>query len=140
MAEPTLPKRTLPQRTLSVIVPVKDAAATLPKLLGRLTALQPPPGWRVEILAGLNPSRDESELLLRRHGVKVVRCNVLGPAAARNAAARAASGLLYYFIDADACPQGDDFYRRLIGYAIGLAKRGRFGAYGGAILLDPAQA
>ncbi|MGB8274300.1 MAG: glycosyltransferase [Alphaproteobacteria bacterium] len=124
------------QNLLSIIIPVRNQARTLDVLLRRLKALAPPEGWGVEIIAGYTDSRDHTLDVLKAHGVEVVTSTVPGPGAARNAAAARAKGQLLYFIDADACPVGEDFLARLIGIA---RRLGRFGAFGGPILLDPSQ-
>lgn len=127
------------ERKLSVIIPVRNGAATLPALLDALARQQPIPGWSVEIIAGYTPSSDDTLGILQSRGISVANSDVLGPSAARNAAARLAHGTLLYFIDADAAPIGDDFLRRLVRTALQLGRIGRLGGFGGPILLDPAQ-
>ena len=141
-AEPAAaPPRRGPQpRRLSIVIPVKNGAATLPALLDALARQATPPGWQVEIVAGYTPSRDDTLKILRERGVAVAEGPVPGPSATRNAAVRESSGALLYFIDADAAPVGDDFLVRLVAAAIQLGRIGRLGGFGGPILLDPAQA
>lgn len=135
------PQRRGPQpRCLSVVIPVKNGAATLPALLDALARQATPPGWRVEIVAGYTKSRDDTLKILRDRGIAVAESLVPGPSAGRNAAVRKTTGALLYFIDADAAPVGDDFLVRLVATANQLARRGRLGGFGGPILLDPAQA
>ena len=121
---------------LTIIIPVRNQAKTLSVLLDRLQSLAPPRGWTTEIIAGYTASKDDTLEVLTGKGVKVVVSDEIGPGPARNFAARHARGSLLYFIDADACPVGDDFLIRLVGYARRLK---RFGAFGGPILLDPGQ-
>lgn len=125
--------------TLSVIIPVKTGAATLPALLDSLYRQARPPGWTVEIVAGYTASRDDTLRILRERAVSIAESPVPGPSAARNAAVRKSTGTLLYFIDADAAPVGDDFLVRLVRAAARLDKLGRLGAFGGPILLDPTQ-
>jgi len=127
------------RRTLSVIIPVKNGAATLPALLDSLYRQAKPPGWIIEIVAGYTASRDDTLRILRERAVSVAESRVPGPSAARNAAVRKSTGALLYFIDADAAPVGDDFLVRLVRAAARLEKLGRLGAFGGPIRLDPAQ-
>lgn len=126
-------------QTLSVVIPVKDGGATLPALLNALGQQQPVRGWRVEVVAGYTPSSDDTARILQERKIRFNVSEKLGPSAARNAGARLATGSLLYFIDADAMPVGDDFLRRLVHVANDLGRRGRLGAFGGPILLDPAQ-
>ncbi len=123
-------------RTLSIIIPVRNMAATVNVLLDRLKTLRAPQGWDVEIIAAYNDSTDDTLAVLQEYDVKIVRSEQIGPGVVRNEAVRNCRGDLLYFIDADACPVGDDFLEHLVQTAIRL---GRFGAFGGPILLDPAQ-
>jgi GT2 family glycosyltransferase len=134
-----MPRRGRGQRTLSVIIPVKNGATTLPALLDALARQRQPPGWTVEIVAGYTPSGDDTLKILRNRGVTIAESLVPGPSAGRNAAVRKATGVLLYFIDADAAPVGDDFLARLVAVASRLEKRGRLGGFGGPILLDHGQ-
>lgn len=126
-------------RKLSVIIPVRNGAATLPPLLDAFERQRAVPGWSVEVIAGVSPSSDDTERILRERGVAIASSETLGPSAGRNAAVRAATGSLLCFIDADAAPVGDEFFRRVVALGIHLAQDGKLGAYGGPILLDPAQ-
>lgn len=126
-------------RVLSVIIPVKNGAATLPALLDALARQVTPPGWQVEIVAGYTESRDGTRRILEERKVIVAESRKPGPSAGRNAAVAKARGALLYFIDADAAPVGDDFLARLVRIAGTLDRRGRLGGFGGPILLDPGQ-
>lgn len=132
-------RRTPDRQVLSVIIPVKNGAATLPDLLDALARQATPPGWRVEIVAGYTASRDDTLAVLQRYGVSIAESTVPGPSAGRNAAIAKSTGSLLYFIDADAAPVGDDFLARLVAIARRLEARGRLGGFGGPILLHPAQ-
>jgi GT2 family glycosyltransferase len=119
-------------RVLSIIVPVRNQARALACLLARLGSLPPPAGWQVEIIAVYTSSRDDTLGVLERSGTRIVHCSGIGPGIARNAGVAVARGELLYFIDADACPVGDDFLQRLVTIAFRLKA---FGAFGGPITL-----
>lgn len=123
-------------RTLSIIIPVRNMAATVRILLDRLKTLRVPKGWDVEIIVAYTDSTDDTVAVLQAYDVQIVQSKQIGPGAARNEAVRKCRGDLLYFVDADACPVGDDFLERLVQTAVRL---GRFGAFGGPILLDSAQ-
>lgn len=126
-------------QTLSVIIPVRNAVHTLPALLDCLLELRTPPGWKKEIIASYTESRDDTLKVLESRAVKIVRSETLGPSAARNAGVRVATGSVFYFIDADARPVGDDFLVRLIHLAEKLGSQEGFAGFGGPILLEPSQ-
>ncbi len=89
-------------RRLSVIIPTLNEAAYLPDLLDALAAQTLPPDEIVVADAG---STDGTVELARERGASVVRGGM--PAAGRNAGARAASGELLFFLDADVVPPPD---------------------------------
>ena len=121
-------------RVLSVIVPVRNHARPLRRLLENLAAQKAPPDWVVEIIVVDNQSTDDTLEIIRASGVSYAICNELGPGPARNMGVRLARGQLLYFIDADACPVYDDHFIRLVVSAQRLLRQGLFGAFGGAIL------
>ncbi len=93
---------------VSVVVPVRDAAGTLPGCLQALAGLNPAP---LEILLLDNGSTDGSLAILRafaarRAGVptRVLEESRPGAAAARNAGIREARGDVVAFTDADCLP------------------------------------
>ena len=91
---------------MSVIVPVRDAAATLPALLGALAA-QTHPSYEVIVVD--DASRDATPELLARHPLapQVVVAEGNGSYAARNAGLAAATGTVVAFTDADCVPSPD---------------------------------
>ena len=121
-------------RILSIVIPTRNQARTLDALLRTLARPETPPGWRREIIAGYQDSRDDTLAVLRRHGVRVVHSTTIGAGPARNAAAAVARGELFWFIDSDAHPVDRDFLLRLIAAA---RRARRFGVIGGPIMLPP---
>lgn len=96
-------------RSVSLVVPVKDASRTLPRCLQALGRLDPPP---LEILLVDNGSRDTSRELLERfardhHDVRVLEEPRPGAAAARNRGIATARGQVVAFTDADCVPERD---------------------------------
>jgi cellulose synthase/poly-beta-1,6-N-acetylglucosamine synthase-like glycosyltransferase len=83
---------------LSVIVPVRDAAVQLEDCLTALARCEGPPR---EVIVVDDGSRDDPAAVAAAHGARLVRTAGEGPAAARNAGARAARGELLFFLDAD---------------------------------------
>ncbi|MGI8461556.1 MAG: glycosyltransferase family 2 protein [Solirubrobacterales bacterium] len=90
----------MPNPALSVIVPVRDGAEELRKLLESL-ARQTLPRDRFETIVVDNASRDRSASVARDLGAKVVTEPVPSRARARNAGVTAASGNRFAFVDAD---------------------------------------
>jgi glycosyltransferase involved in cell wall biosynthesis len=86
----------------SVIVPARDAQATLPRTLAALEA-QDFEG-RYEVIVVDDGSSDGTAALANAHGATVVQQPPLGPAAARNLGAARASAELIAFCDADVFP------------------------------------
>jgi glycosyltransferase involved in cell wall biosynthesis len=82
----------------SVIVPARDAEATLPRTLAALADQEGAPAF--EVVVADDGSRDATAAIAERAGARLVRA----PAAARNAAVSAASGALLAFCGADCYP------------------------------------
>jgi glycosyltransferase involved in cell wall biosynthesis len=88
---------------LSVIVPARDAAATLPGTLDALAAQRGAGSY--EVLVVDDGSTDATASIARaREGVAVLEQPALGPAAARNRGAAHARGKVLAFTDADCSP------------------------------------
>ncbi len=83
----------------SVVVPLYNDAATIQACLGSLLAQTI--ASRLEIIVVNDGSRDDGAALARGLPVKVLDQPNRGPAAARNAGARAARGPVVLFLDAD---------------------------------------
>jgi len=96
---------------VTVVVPVLDAARTLPRTLPALAALAPAPD---ELILVDNGSRDDTPRQLEAFAAAAVRSKVIvvresrrGASVARNAVVRAATGDIVAFTDADCCPRVD---------------------------------
>lgn len=89
--------------TVSVVVPVRDGAATLVALLDALAGLDPPAD---EVIVVDNGSRDGSADLARRHRLRprVLAELLSGSYRARNTGWRASVGTIVAFTDADCVP------------------------------------
>jgi cellulose synthase/poly-beta-1,6-N-acetylglucosamine synthase-like glycosyltransferase len=98
---------------VTVVVPVKDGAADLARLLPSLAALDYPRD-RLEVLVVDNGSSDGTAEVARRLGVPVLsETAVRSSYAARNRGAAAARGEWIAFTDAD-CVATPDWLRRLL--------------------------
>jgi len=100
---PVDPASLMEQPLISIIVPVRNGAATLPACLDALAAQTLPRG-RYEISVVDDGSTDDTAALARRDGVNCISIPNAGPAAARNHGARHARGELLLFTDADCVP------------------------------------
>jgi GT2 family glycosyltransferase len=114
---------------ISVIVPARDAAATVEKTLralGRQDGVE-----SFEVIVVDNGSLDETAAIAERAGARVVRrARGEGPGAARNAGAAVASSDLLAFTDADCEPDPGWL-------AAGLAALGSAALVQGAVVADP---
>ena len=116
--EPRGPMAVTPPPTLSVVVPAYNARSRLPACLGSLYR-QSYPRERYEVIVVDDGSRDDTaeqaRLLGRRWAgtLKVIRQANGGPARARNAGVRAASGEIVAFLDAD-CVADPDWLAELV--------------------------
>lgn len=90
--------------SVSVVIPARDAAATIGGTLAGLAAQERPPD---EVIVVDDGSSDATRALARGAPVvtRVVRGAGEGPGAARNAGAAAATGEVLAFLDADCVPQ-----------------------------------
>lgn len=88
---------------VSVIVPARNAATTLPDCLLALRA-QSYPRSRYEVIVVDDGSTDPTAKLALRYGARVERIPPSGPAAARNRGVEVARGDVLLFTDADCAP------------------------------------
>jgi glycosyltransferase involved in cell wall biosynthesis len=88
--------------SVSVIVPARDAAATLGATLAGLAAQDHAPD---EVIVVDDGSADGTAALAQAGGARVIAGAGEGPGAARNAGAAAATGDVLAFLDADCEPQ-----------------------------------
>ena len=93
---------------ISVVIPVLNAARTLPLLFESIDRLAPAP---LEVLLVDNGSTDDDPSLMRsfaeertERGVKILEQPKTGASTARNTGIRAAKGDIVAFTDADCCP------------------------------------
>ena len=95
--------------SVSVVIPVYNAAAELEQCLSSLSASTQVP---LECIVVDDSSTDDSVQVAMAHGATVLstggRC---GPARARNIGAKAARGELLFFVDADVCVASDTISR-----------------------------
>jgi glycosyltransferase involved in cell wall biosynthesis len=90
--------------SVSVIIPVRDQAAELDACLDALRASATCCS-SCEVIVVDDGSSDSSAAIARAHGARVLRLDRRGPAAARNAGARLATGEAVVFLDADCRPE-----------------------------------
>lgn len=88
------------RRLVSVIVPTRDRPALLRKALASIRALEGP-DLCFEILVGDNGASPETKPIVAEFGGIYLPISREGPAAARNAALRAATGEFFAFLDDD---------------------------------------
>jgi GT2 family glycosyltransferase len=95
--------------SISVIIPVHNAAAHLEACLTRLAEFPVAP---LECIVVDDGSTDLSAGVARRFGAKVISTGGRsGPARARNLGAKAAVGEILFFIDSDVCVHADTLER-----------------------------
>jgi glycosyltransferase involved in cell wall biosynthesis len=119
-----MPSPDAPPRTASVIIPARNEARTIARLV-RAVLEQAPPGWTVEVLLVDDGSTDETPAAARSAGARVIelgsRPDGGNPAAARNRGARAAGGDPLVFLDADCLPAPGWLRSLLAGHDAGAA-------------------
>ena len=95
--------------TVSIVIPVRDGARTLPACLDALARQEPVPDVTVELIVVDNGSSDGTRTLAACHPAvrRVVTESRPGSYAARNAGLAAASGDVIAFTDADCIPAPD---------------------------------
>ena len=87
------------ERRISVIIPVRNGGASFAQCLEALACVD---YGAYEVVVVDDASTDDTAALARKRGCKVVSMDrQSGPAAARNAGARAADGDIFFFVDGD---------------------------------------
>ncbi len=116
-------------RTLSIVLPLFDAALFLPRVLPPLLAAVER-GEALEILVVDDGSTDDGPEICRRQGLAVLASGGrLGPGAARNVGARAARGDVLLFVDSDVVLRPDVPRRALEALARRAGSVAVFGSY-----------
>jgi glycosyltransferase involved in cell wall biosynthesis len=95
-----------PRPFLSVIVPARNAAATLGDCLAALRD-QSADSSGYEVIVVDDGSTDDTAAVASRSGARLIQQSHGGPASARNAGSRAAVGDILLFTDADCVPTRD---------------------------------
>ncbi len=123
-------------RTVSVVIPCLNAAATLPGLVHGLLHQELPPGVTLEILIVDNGSTDASAQVAAGLPVRLLSEKRPGAAATRNTGVRASRGDIILFLDADTRPSDP---RLVAEHLANLDSDPAIGISGGAITHDPDQ-
>ena len=107
-AEPTCrsPVKVSASRCISVILPARNEAEFIPRVIQAVLA-QRPPGSEIEIIVVDDNSTDDTPRVARAAGARVLESGGAGgnPAGARNRGAAAAVGDPLIFLDADCVPR-----------------------------------
>jgi len=123
-------------RVMSVVIPCRNCARTISRLVAELRRQQLPPSTALEIITVENHCTDATASVLSALPVRHIVEPKRGPAAARNAGVRAASGDVVLFLDSDTRPMHPGVLAR---HLATLDSRPDVGISGGAIVHDPEQ-
>ncbi len=125
---PAGPASPRPRRPpLSVVIPVHDGGPDFERCL---RGLRDSTWTDYELIVVDDGSRDGSADRAEGFGARVIRSPVrLGPAAARNAGAQAATGPLVFFLDADVALKPDALARAMARFEADPGLAGLFGSY-----------
>jgi len=110
---------------VTIVVPAYNAAATI---AGCVCACTSQTHRETEVIVVDDGSSDDTASLAERIGAKVIRRDRGGPAAARNAGAKAASGEFVAFTDSDCVPHADWIEKLVAQFSPGVVGAG--GTYG----------
>jgi glycosyltransferase involved in cell wall biosynthesis len=114
---------------VTVIIPARNEAHRIAATVRAVLTQSPPP---LEVVVADDGSSDGTGAEARKQGASVLTLTGRGnPAAARNAAARSAKGLLLVFLDADCVPR-EGWLAAHVG-----AHQGRRSIVGGSLALPP---
>lgn len=115
---------------VSLVIPGRNCARTLPACLGAAAAiLNAPDSPLREIIFVDDASTDDSRSIAARYPVTILNSPGAGPGAARNIGWRAARGEFIWFIDSDCVPEPDAL-KRLMAHFDGPHVGGVGGSYG----------
>ena len=123
-------------RLVSVVIPCRNTEGTIARLVDGLRQQQLPADVSLEIVTVDNGSSDGTAAILGTLPVRFVSEPKPGPAAARNAGVRAATGDVIVFMDADTRPMHP---RMLAAHIETLDARPDVGVSGGPIVHDVEQ-
>jgi glycosyltransferase involved in cell wall biosynthesis len=119
-----MPSPEAARQTASVIIPARNEAHTIARLIQAVLG-QTPPGWNIEVLLVDDGSTDQTAAVARAAGARVLelgdRAGGGNPAVGRNRGARAAVGDPLIFLDADCMPAPGWLARLLAGHEAGAA-------------------
>jgi glycosyltransferase involved in cell wall biosynthesis len=117
-----MPSPEAARQTASVIIPARNEARTIGRLIQAVLE-QTPPDWTVEVLLVDDDSTDDTAAVARAAGARVLelgsRAGGGNPAVGRNRGARAAIGDPLIFLDADCLPAAGWLARILAGHLAG---------------------
>jgi glycosyltransferase involved in cell wall biosynthesis len=115
---------------ISFVIPAHNEAELLGRTLAAMRESAPAAGESYEVIVADDSSIDGTVTIAREHGARVVAVNFRPIAATRNAGARAATGDLLFFVDADTMVTG-----QVIRAAVRALRRGAVGG-GSAVRFD----
>jgi glycosyltransferase involved in cell wall biosynthesis len=115
---------------ISFVIPAHDESELIGRTLWAIHASGRAAGEPYEVVVVDDASGDGTGVIAREHGARVVAVNFRQIAATRNAGARAATGDLLFFVDADTTVTP-----RAVRAAVGALRRGAVGG-GSAVRFD----
>jgi glycosyltransferase involved in cell wall biosynthesis len=110
---------------VSIVIPAYNACATIERCV---RASKGQTHSETEVIVVDDGSSDDTANLAERNGANVIKQHQGGPAAARNAGAKAARGGIVAFTDSDCVPHSDWIEKLLVRFSTGVVGVG--GSYG----------